>query len=164
MVGPWLPTNSSTISEGLVHTPGTEEQRGSCVRLKNSFHGGSWREHWKSGVKDEKNCFHSFQAHCSWCECHTDANKPSDQSCEHLQIRLMRWLPLCPPLRSSKPRRFPPSLCNCGLKRPSERQKQRERVTVLIKKTGLQCGNLYLFLCCITTQTKTNTMSLSPPL
>lgn len=40
----------------------------------------------------------------------------------HLQIRLMRWLPLCPPLRSSKPQRFPPSLCNCGLKRPSAAQ------------------------------------------
>lgn len=41
------------------------------------------------------------------------------QSCVDLQIRLMRWLPLYPPLRSSKPQRFPLSLCNCGLKLPS---------------------------------------------
>lgn len=26
MVGPWLPTNGSTISEGLIHTPGTEQR------------------------------------------------------------------------------------------------------------------------------------------
>lgn len=37
----------------------------------------------------------------------------------HTQIRPMRWLPLCPPQHSSKPQRFPPSLGNCGLKRPS---------------------------------------------
>lgn len=37
----------------------------------------------------------------------------------HIQIRLTRWLPLCLPLRSNKPRRFPLSLCNCGLKLPS---------------------------------------------
>lgn len=30
MVGPWLPTNSNTISGGLVHTPGTEEDGGGC--------------------------------------------------------------------------------------------------------------------------------------
>lgn len=37
----------------------------------------------------------------------------------HSPIRPTRWLPLCLPLRSSRPRRFPPSLCNCELKPPS---------------------------------------------
>lgn len=51
-----------------------------------------------------------------------DTSRYSSKSRGDLQIRLMRWLPLCPLLHSSKPQRFPPSLCNCGLKRPSAAQ------------------------------------------
>lgn len=82
MVGPWLPTNSSTISEGLIHTPETK---------------------WRSRCKD-------------W---NLSTVKAWELLVKHSQIHLMRWLPLCPPPHSSRPQRFPQSLCNCGLKLPS---------------------------------------------
>lgn len=43
----------------------------------------------------------------------------------------MRWLPLCPLLHSSKPQRFPPSPCNCGLKRPSAAQETEAALFLL---------------------------------
>lgn len=72
------------------------------------------------------------------------AKHPSKQSSIYLQIRLMRWLPLCPLLHSSKPQRFPPSLCNYGLKRPSVGTRERgiifqkdSKITYLFGETPL---------------------------
>lgn len=115
MVGPWLPTKSSTISEGLVHTPGTEEDR-------NQLRG---------------------------------RQSPADQTVlsRYLRIRLTHWLPLCHLLHSSKPRRSPPSLCNCGLKRLSAgRQANAFEVSLLknmtISRSSTKSHKL-LVCCCV---------------